>query len=166
MEILLLAALGLVPAVAFSSGHGDERSLLRGIRKILISVKAAPELSAAEVSATALRNLLELQIAASGVEAASSTEASDATLLVFLNGMALEPLRGSRHWIVHVSLRLQQPAQLLRTGAAFRGGTWHRTTMFWIGPDEEMIRSIKQRVTYLTDLLLSDLAAANSRDAG
>ncbi|HQR44738.1 MAG TPA: hypothetical protein PLB02_02710 [Thermoanaerobaculia bacterium] len=166
MEILLLAALGLLPAVAFSSGHGDEKSLLRGIRKILVSVKAAPELSAAEVSATALRNVLELQIAASGVEPASSTEASDATLLVFLNGMALEPLRGSRHWIVHVSLRLQQPVQLLRTGATFRGGTWHRTTMFWIAPEEEMIRAIKQRVTYVTDLLLSDIAAANSRNSG
>jgi len=166
MEILLLAALGLLPAVAFSSGHGDEKSLLRGIRKILVSVKAAPELSAAEVSATALRNVLELQIAASGVEAASSTEGSDATLLVFLNGMALEPLRGNRHWIVHVSLRLQQPVQLLRTGATFRGGTWHRTTMFWIAPEEEMIRAIKQRVTYVTDLLLSDIAAANSRNSG
>ena len=166
MEILLLASLMLVPALVLSSGHGDETSLLRGIRKILVSVKAAPELTAAEVSTTALRNVLELQIASSGVDVASSTDASDATLLVFLNGMALEPVRGSRHWVVHVSLRLQQPVQLLRTGATFRGGTWHRTTMFWIPPEEEMIRAIKQRVTYLTDLLLSDLAGANFRDKG
>jgi len=166
VEILLLASMLLVPALVLSSGHGDETALLRGIRKILVSVKAAPELTAAEVSATALRHVLELQIAASGVDVASSTDASDATLLVFLNGMALEPVRGSRHWVVHVSLRLQQPVQLLRTGAAFRGGTWHRTTMFWIPPEEEMIRAIKQRVTYLTDLLLSDLAGANFRDKG
>ena len=164
MEILLLASMLVAPALAYSSGHGDERSLLRGIRKILVSVKAAPELTAAAVSTTALRNLLELQIASSGTESASTIEASDATLLVFLNGMALEPVRGSRHWIVHVSLRLQQPVQLLRTGAAFRGGTWHRTTMFWIPPEEELIRGIKQRVTYLTDLLLSDIAGANPRD--
>jgi len=166
MEILLLTPLLMVPAMAYSSGHGDEKSLLKGIRRILVSVKAAPELTAAEVSTTALRNVLELQIASSGVDVASTTEASDATLLVFLNGMALEAVRGSRHWIVHVSLRLQQPAQLLRTGTPFRGGTWHRTTMFWIPPEEEMIRAVKQRVTYLTDLLLSDLAGANPRENG
>ena len=65
-----------------------------------------------------------------------------------------------------IGRRIQQPAQLLRNASIFRGGTWHRSTMFWIHPEDEMTRAIKQRVTYLADLLVSDLAAANGRPGG
>jgi hypothetical protein len=38
--------------------------------------------------------------------------------------------------------------------------------MFWILPEDEMSRAIKQRMTYLADLLVSDLASANGRKIG
>jgi hypothetical protein len=166
MRLLLVAALLLVPAIVYSSGHGEEKVLLKGVRRLLVSVKAAPELTSAEISASALGKVLETQLSMSGLEVATATEASDATLLVFLNAVSTEPSRGSRHWVVHVGMRLQQPAQLLRNGTLFRGGTWHRSTMFWILPEDEMSRAIKQRVTYLADLLVSDLASANGRVSG
>lgn len=166
MKLLVLAVLLLVPAVVYSSGHGDEKTLLKGIRRVLVSVKTAPELTAAEISANALGKVLETQLSTSGVEVASSSEVSDASLLVFLNAVSTEPLRGSRHWVVHVSMRLQQPVQLLRTGSLFRGGTWNRSTMFWILPEDDIARAIKQRVTYLADLFVSDLAGANGRATG
>ncbi|MGE5345864.1 MAG: hypothetical protein ACM3JH_07910 [Acidithiobacillales bacterium] len=166
MKLLILAAVLLVPAIVYSSGHGEEKALLKGVRRLLVSVKTAPELTSAEISASALGKVLEMQLSMSGVEVAKAMDASDATLLVFLNAVSTESTRGSRHWVVHVSMRLQQPAQLLRNASIFRGGTWHRSTMFWIHPEDEMSRAIKQRVTYLADLLVSDLATANGRSSG
>ena len=157
----MVAPLLLVPALIYSSGHGDEKALLRGIRRLLVSLKVAPELTAAGISWGALRNVLEIQLAKSGVDVATGNDSSDASLFVFLNGTSVEPVRGSRFWAVHVSMRLQQPVQLLRSGELFRGGTWHRTTLFWISPEEEKSRAIKQRVTYLTDVFINDLASAN-----
>ena len=162
LKILIVAALVLVPAVALSSGHGDEKGLLKGIRRILVSFKVAPELEAEGISAGALRNVLEMQVETSGVVTlAKGNENSDASFVVFLNGTSLEPEPGRKYWAVNVSTRLQQPVRLLRSGDPFRGGTWHRTTMFWISPEEDKSRAIKQRVTYLTDVFLSDLARAN-----
>ncbi len=162
LKVLLLAALALVPALALSSGHGDEKALLRGIRRLAVSLKVAPELTAAGLSTGALRNVLETQLETSGVvTVAPPTEGSDASLVIFLNGTSVEPARGRPYWAVSVGVRLQQPVQLLRSGEVFRGGTWHRTTIFWIGPDEEKTLAIKQRVLYLIDVFLSDLAGAN-----